>query len=605
VRRSAFAVAALGLAAAGALYAVGGLGGGQPKMGELRALAAAVGASLDGRSEAVRARAQALAALPVLAAWASTDAVTLQNLASDDVPFQPGPGEVIEVGQLPVRGEPILLRVFPRGAQPVAPLDRVGVRLGLSGEQPAVTDLVRFRPQERAEQLSGVVAVSFPLDVGQVSARLTALGIPGLLELGDSRVPLGSAELSGEATTLSLPLSEVAGIQPRAVLRVPVLALPYRPLSQAATVGLVSLVAAILLALRKPTEPADTASRPAPPVDGRRYRLIRNIARGGMGEVWEGVAMGSSGFERKVAIKRMFPDRQSDQTYLRMFVDEARIASNLHHANVVAVLDFGVANGVPFQVMEFVDGTDLSRLARLGVDVGHPIPPELALHVCLQVSHALQYAHEATDAGRNPLRIVHRDVTPENVLISWAGDVKLSDFGIAFAEGKMEKTAAGVMKGKLLYMAPEQATAGTVDQRADLFSLGCVLHRLLAGESPLAGDDPLANLLAGGELTLGPSLPEDVRPIVARAVRRSRFERYESAGAMAEALGVLLAARLSRDPYLAMREWIAQIRPASAPQPEPERADGQAGDELVLAAGAGSVPFFEERTYLRNKPDKT
>jgi serine/threonine protein kinase len=603
VRRAAIAVIVVGTAAALVLYVVGGLGGGQPSPAELLALASTVSAGLDSRTEAVRARAEALAALPVMAAWASTDAATLANLNPDDVPFQPAPGEIIEVGQLPREGRPVLLHVFPNGAQPVAPLDREGLRLGLSGEQQVVTDLVRFRPQERAEQLTGVVAVSFPLVPGQVPERLTALGIQGRLELGESSVPLGGADVTGSAATLELPL---AAPQSRMVLRIPTPALPYRPLPQAGALELLSVAVAAVLARRKPPELADTSPGTAPPVDGRRYRLTRNIARGGMGEVWEGVALGSSGFERKVAIKRVFPDRQSDQAYLRMFVDEARIASNLHHANVVAVLDFGVANGVPFQVMEFVDGMDLSGLARLGVDAGRPFPPELALHVCLQVSHALQYAHEATDAGGNALRIVHRDVSPENVLVSWAGDVKLSDFGIAFAEGKSEKTAQGVMKGKLLYMAPEQATAGTVDQRADLFSLGCVLHRLLAGESPLAGDDPLANILAGGELTLSPSLPADVRPIVERAVRRSRFERYESAGAMAEALGVALAARLSRDPRLAMREWIAQIKPASAPQPPPEpRADSQPGEELVLASGQGSLPFFEERTFIRTKQDKT
>jgi serine/threonine protein kinase len=272
------------------------------------------------------------------------------------------------------------------------------------------------------------------------------------------------------------------------------------------------------------------------------------------------------------------------------------------------VLDFGVANGVPFQVMEFVEGADLSRLTRMGVDAGSPLPPELALHVCLQVAHALRYAHEATDATGKALRIVHRDVSPENVLVSWAGDVKLSDFGIAFAEGKLEKTAQGVMKGKLLYMAPEQATAGTVDPRADLFSLGCVLHGLLSGQSPLAGDDPLTHLLAGGELALSPALPADVRPIVERAVRRSRFERYETAGAMAEALGVALAARLSRDPRMAMQEWISKIKQEVVPQPLPltgMSAGGQPGDELVPGAGGSSLPHFEERTYVRNKTDKS
>jgi serine/threonine protein kinase len=192
------------------------------------------------------------------------------------------------------------------------------------------------------------------------------------------------------------------------------------------------------------------------------------------------------------------------------------------------------------------------------------------------------------DAQGQALRIVHRDVSPENVLVSWAGDVKLSDFGIALAEGRLEKTADGVMKGKLAYMAPEQATGGAVDARADVFSLGCVLHMLVAGDSPLARDTALAQLLGGGELDLAPELPDDLRPIIAQAVRRSRYDRYASASAMAEAMSAALRGRLTGDVRIAVGEWMAQVRPPRTAAPEPV-AQPKGGDEWIVLSEQDEV----------------
>src|SRR5205814_1377532 len=185
-------------------------------------------------------------------------------------------------------------------------------------------------------------------------------------------------------------------------------------------------------------------------------------------------------------------------------------------------------------------------------------PPELALHLCTEVAHALHHAHTS------PARIVRRDVSPQNILDSWTGDVKLTDFGIAFAKGRIEKTTAGVTKGKPSYMAPEQATRGDVDARTDVFALGCVLHALITGKSPLAGEDKMADLLTGIELPLL-SLPDDVGAIVARAVKRSKHERFASAAEMAAACGRALATRLDRDARSVLRDFIAAVRPAPEP----------------------------------------
>jgi len=212
----------------------------------------------------------------------------------------------------------------------------------------------------------------------------------------------------------------------------------------------------------------------------------------------------------------------------------------------------------------------------------------LALHVCTQVAHALHYAHEAKDAQGHALNIVHRDVSPDNILISWDGDVKLSDFGIALATGRAEKTAQGMTKGKLAYMAPEQATGGTVDARADIFSLGCVLHRLVAGESPMASEEALARLLTG-KLLLSHRLPDDIQPLVAKAVRRSRFDRFATAAEMAEAMSGVLAARISRDSRIALREWVGRLRPAGE-KTDPAQPQGEG--EWVLDSPSDALPVF-------------
>src|SRR5262249_25492644 len=210
-----------------------------------------------------------------------------------------------------------------------------------------------------------------------------------------------------------------------------------------------------------------------------RYRLRRRLGRGGMAEVLEATAQGERGFQRPVALKRMRPElgRIHDDGFL----DEARIASSLHPATTVGVLDYGIADGLPFQVLELVDGLDLQSALALG----KPLPPELALHVCTEVAYALSHAHEARGADGQPLGIVHRDVKPANILVSYDGDVKLGDFGIAFARDRLQRTEVGIAKGTREFMSPEQWIAGEVDARSDVFSLGCVLYALVTGASAM------------------------------------------------------------------------------------------------------------------------
>lgn len=327
-----------------------------------------------------------------------------------------------------------------------------------------------------------------------------------------------------------------------------------------------------------PTEPCYIATV----ADFGRYRIVSRLGKGGMAEVFEGVARGADGFERRVAIKRILDTAVEDETACRMFLDEARIASQLHHGNIVSVLDYGLADGLPFQVLEYVDGIDGSRLLSRAAEHEIPVPAAIALYLCTEVAHALAYAHDARDSDGEPLGIVHRDVKPSNLLVAWSGDVRLADFGIAWAENRAEQTATGVTKGTLLFMAPEQATQGTIDGRTDVFALGCVLHTLLTGRSPLAGDEALFQLLSGKELTLDDQLDPDIRAIIARAVRRSRSERHDSASAMADALGQALTGRIARDPRGFTRQWLERLRaPGSGSSPGSPRPRAGKLDDLL------------------------
>lgn len=281
-----------------------------------------------------------------------------------------------------------------------------------------------------------------------------------------------------------------------------------------------------------------------------------------MAEVLEAVAVGDHGFERRVAIKRLHASDSAEATmYGRMFLDEARIAAQLHHANIVAVLDYGVADGRPFQVLEHVDGLDVRALCN---PHGRSLPVDLALYICSLVGHALEYAHAEVDARGNSLGIVHRDVTPGNILVAWSGDVKLTDFGIAFAHERAEQTLAGITKGTPHYMSPEQQLADPVDGRADLFSLGCVLHWMIAGWSPLARVDDMYLMSEGNEVALDVALPDDVRTIIARATRHAPDARYANASEFAAAITMALAKRGAFDPRSALRAWMRELQGEAA-----------------------------------------
>ncbi len=274
-----------------------------------------------------------------------------------------------------------------------------------------------------------------------------------------------------------------------------------------------------------------------------RYRIVRPLVGGGNAEVFEALAHGELGFTRRVAIKKLRAELAADADAVRAFIDEAKLVSRLHHANIVGVVDVGTLDGAPFQVLELVDGPDLRTLVEDTRAQGRALTPELALHVAIEVAHALDHAHRAVGPSGRPLGIVHRDVSPDNILVSEAGDVKLADFGIAKQDDDAPKTRVGVAKGKPSYMAPEQHLGARLDARTDLFALGLVLHFVLAGRSPLEGDGARRAVIAGDPVPLDPALPADLAELVRRCVANRVDQRFDGASAFLREAARTLAVR--------------------------------------------------------------
>lgn len=328
-----------------------------------------------------------------------------------------------------------------------------------------------------------------------------------------------------------------------------------------------------------------------------RYELSKPIGRGGMAEVFEGYSIGDGGFRRRVAIKRLLPTGGAvDPAGLRAFLDEARICSVLHHRNIVSILDFGIIDGCPFQVMEYVDGLNaLDAMNRL-VRAGDRISEAVALYICRSVALALAHAHEAADAG-GPLGIVHRDVKPGNILLSWDGEVKLADFGIALGRERTERTEAGLVKGTPSYMAPEQLAGLAVDGRADLFALGCVLHALLAGKSPMSSVSAL-DLLRGSEVSLDPSIAPDIASVIRTCVEAYPEVRVASARAMVDLLDGLIGARTKQD----APDLEALLRPLREPTtPRRGKLDGLL--DVALIPTASPAPGTDHEPPLRARSE--
>src|SRR4029450_2271011 len=210
-----------------------------------------------------------------------------------------------------------------------------------------------------------------------------------------------------------------------------------------------------------------------------KYFLIEKLATGGMAEIYKAKNFGVDGFEKLLAIKRILPHCSSDKEFITMLIDEAKLSVALSHTNIAQVFDLGKVGTDYFISMEFVDGINLRELMNRAKETGAQLPEDISVYIVSEICKGLDYAHAKKDTDGNPLNIVHRDISPQNILISYEGEVKIVDFGIAKAATKAHVTQHGALKGKLLYMSPEQAWGKALDKRTDNFSLGVVLYEML------------------------------------------------------------------------------------------------------------------------------
>lgn len=327
-----------------------------------------------------------------------------------------------------------------------------------------------------------------------------------------------------------------------------------------------------------------------------KYTLLSHLAVGGMADVFLAQQKGPAGFEKECVIKRILPNLALDQGFVNMFLDEARIAARLSHPNIAQIFDLGQVDGDYFLALEYINGITLERILDTVHQKGtRALPWPIAVRIVANIAEGLDHAHRATDSSGQPLMLVHRDVSPSNIVVSWDGVAKILDFGIAkaaaHAKSSKVKTEVGIIKGKVPYMSPEQLQGLELDGRADVFSLGAVLYEITCGQRPFLGDSM-------GQLTvqimsrdpidpteLNPSFPEDLQPILWRALAKTTDERYPSAREFKVALEQFLADQHVACTHYDVEAYLRELVPETQRPPHPAQAA-----QAALAATESGMP---------------
>ena len=340
------------------------------------------------------------------------------------------------------------------------------------------------------------------------------------------------------------------------------------------------------------------------PIPFGRYLLLDRINIGGMAEVWRAKAFGTGGFERLVAIKRILPNIAEDAEFITMFQDEAKISVQLTHANICQIYELNrIANSL-YIAMEYVPGKDLRSIFDRARKKGEPPPVPLVCYVVGKLCEGLDYAHRKKDSYGRELNIVHRDVSPQNVLISFEGEVKVIDFGIAKAAGKVTKTQAGILKGKFGYMSPEQIRGLPLDRRSDVFAIGVCLYELLTGERLFVGESDFQVLekVRKAEVlppsTYNRKIPEALERIVLKALAKDPADRFQYASELADELQRFL---ITSDSIFSRKDLMQYMKSTFAEEVERERArmaeyaDIKAPEGMLTESG-GAIPVLARNT---------
>lgn len=277
-------------------------------------------------------------------------------------------------------------------------------------------------------------------------------------------------------------------------------------------------------------------------VESKNYKMIRRLAEGGMGAVYEAKQFGAEGFQKTVAVKTILESFSNNPEFVRLFIGEAKLVADLVHQNIVQVYHLGKTGNIYYIALEFVEGFNLEQFVDYHTDSGVTLPIELGAFIISRVCRGLEYAHNKRDRDGQLLGIVHRDVSPKNIMITYEGEVKLTDFGIAKARQVMEQEEGEVLMGKVEYMSPEQARYEATDHRSDLFALGIVMYELLTGHHIFETEDiyqTLENVKSApipNPKQYRPELPDKLCEIVMKALERDLSARYQTAGEMGVAL---------------------------------------------------------------------
>lgn len=302
------------------------------------------------------------------------------------------------------------------------------------------------------------------------------------------------------------------------------------------------------------------------PMKFGKYTLIRKLASGGMAELFLAIQRSVAGFEKLIVIKRILPQMNQDRGFIDMLLHEARVAATLSHPNIVQIFDVGEVDGVYYIAMEHVHGEDIRSVVRQMKKKGvREFPMEHALSILLGMCAGLAYAHERSELDGTPLNIVHRDISPQNVVVTFSGDVKIVDFGIAKSDRASEHTEAGKLKGKVPYMSPEQARGQDVDSRSDIFSAGVMLFELTTGKRLFKGPSEFETLkmICESEYPLPskvrPGYPAELEKIVIKALAKERVERYQTAREMQAALEEFIRTERIAASHIALNHFMQNL----------------------------------------------